>query len=105
MNKYGEEFDEKEHVVETEWILVPLISGYTTVEFTGKPIGTPYYEQILIYENDYPFAVVHVDTFWKAVGDEYIYKSLLEGNQLTLKVTFDLIDEDYPRNPSSPTEG
>jgi hypothetical protein len=78
---------------EAEWKLKPLISGYSKIEFPDKKIGTPYYEQILLCDGDYPIALFHVDTFWTRHGKDEIYTALNQGNDVTIKVRLDVVME------------
>lgn len=48
-----------------------------------------YYEQIKIDVQDYPTALVHIDTFWSEDGRE-IYDSLRQGKIFTGTATFRL---------------
>ena len=82
---------------ETEWILQPLLSGYSKIDFPNKAKGTPYYEQILICDEDYPLVMVHIDTFWKRHGDDSIYDALKHGTTIKIRARFNIIDEDYTR--------
>jgi len=100
----------KKKMFETEWRLRPLISGKTTQDYQSRPKGTPYYEQVLLYDHlnsesgDWPFAIVHMDTFWTRHGDDQIYDSIKQGNDITVKVTFELVDENYPTDTPSTAE-
>ena len=82
--------------IEKEFTLKSLVSGYSTIARPGKP----YYEQVLMYEGDYPFAMVHVDMFWPGrkegtPQEKYaIHDALSKGKRVKVKVTFELIDED-----------
>ena len=96
---------------ETEWRIQPLISGKTTTDFINRPKGTFYYEQVLLYENlssesgEWPFAIIHMDTFWNRHKDGEIYDSIKNGNDIKVKVTFELIDENYPTDtPTTASE-
>lgn len=80
----------------TTWSLRPLISGKNTLSYASKSEGTPYYEQILIYDGDFPFAVVHMDTFWTRHGNDEIYQEIRKGNNVKVEVTFKIIETDYP---------
>jgi len=81
-------------MIEKEITLKPLISGYTQTEFADKPKGTPYYEQILVKDEDYPIAMVHIDIFWPGRRDNTpkekydIYDTLLSGQELKIIATF-----------------
>lgn len=66
--------------------LKPLKTGIST--FTGEP----YYEQVIAYmEDQYPFAMFHIDNLFVAEhrGDNEIYSELNNGRSVTCKVTFD----------------
>lgn len=82
---------------EKEFILRPLISGYSHLTLTK---GKPYYEQILWLDEDYPFALVHIDCFWpgkKEINPEekyIIYDALKNGEQVKIKVTFEKTDNE-----------
>jgi hypothetical protein len=89
---------------ETEWKLVPLISGSYTGRFKLREKGDPYYEQILLYEGEYPFAVIHMDTFYHSIQDNHIHDLLNQGKQLKVKVTFEVINEDNPTDPTRTTQ-
>jgi hypothetical protein len=87
-------------MIEKEITLRPILSGHSQIEFANKPKGTPYYEQILWMEDDYPFAMVHVDTFWPGqrkltLEDKYIiYEALNDGQDVKVKVTFEMIEDE-----------
>ena len=86
-----------------EWTLKGLPSG--------KRQGKEYLEQILISEDGWPFAVVHCDMFYEGKDKDYIYLRLLEGQEVTVEVTFnvigtdpdDCIDNDDPREEAFTT--
>ena len=86
---------------EKEFTLKPLVSGHSMISFPGKEKGKPYYEQILMYDGDWPFAVVHVDTFWPGARGKglpvslyAIHDALNEGRTVKVRVRFDIIEED-----------
>jgi hypothetical protein len=78
---------------EAEWKLKPQLSGYSKIEFPDKKIGTPYYEMILLCDNDYPMALLHIDTFWTRHGKDAIYHALIKGEDITIKVKLDIVNE------------
>ena len=79
---------------ETEWTLKPLISGYSKIEFPNKKIGTPYMEQVLISDGDWPFAVVNIDTWCpKDTHDDDVYDAIKQGRKVKVTVKFTIIDE------------
>jgi len=50
-------------------------------------------EQILIREEDYPIALIHVDGFWKGKdGDNTIYDILTKGVSISVEVTFEVLE-------------
>jgi len=84
-------------MIEKEFTLKPLISGYSNL---GRNKGNPYREQVLMYEEDYPFAMIHIDLFWPGrkegtPEEKYvIHDALSKGESVKVKVTFETIDED-----------
>jgi len=74
-------------MIKKEWKLKGLPSG--------KRHGREYLEQVLISEDGWPFAIVHCDTFYSRGDDkDHIYSRLLEGQEVTVEVTFDVIGTD-----------
>ncbi len=86
--------------LEKEFTLKPLVSGYRKIAYPNKPIGEPYYEQILMQEGDYPFAIVHIDTFWPGQRERNpielyaIHDALNEGYTVKVRVRFDIIEDE-----------
>jgi hypothetical protein len=84
---------------EKEFILQPLISGRRMVNFPDKGLGDPYYEQVLMYDGEWPFAIVHIDTFWPGQRSRNpielyaIHDALNEGRTVKVNVKFTIIDE------------
>jgi hypothetical protein len=83
--------------LEKEFTLKPLVSGYSQAI---APVGKPYYEQVVIYEGDYPVAMVHGDLFWPGQRTDKpeelfaIHDAVYAGHNVKVKVTFTIIDED-----------
>ena len=94
-------------MIEKEFILKPLVSGYSTFSIDKDK---PYYEQVLIYEQDYPVAMVHGDLFWPGQRKSNpemlfdIHDALYAGRTIKVRVKFTLIDEDYTRDSASADE-
>ena len=82
--------------IEKEFTLKPLISGYSK---HIVPAGKPYYEQIVMHDGDYPFAMVHQDLFWPGQRGRNpkelyaIHDALNEGRTIKVRVRFDIIEE------------
>ena len=99
---------EMKMTIEKEFTLKPLVSGHSMTSFPGKENGRLYYEQILMYDEEWPLALVHIDTFWpgRREGNPTklyaIHDALNEGRTVKVRVRFDIIDEDNPRD-TSPT--
>jgi hypothetical protein len=52
-----------------------------------------YYEQIIMSENDYPLALLHIDNFWQGKGGaNKIYDALDQGKTVTVNVTFEIAE-------------
>ena len=76
--------------LEKEFTLKPLVSGYSK---GIKPEGRPYYEQILMYDISWPFALVHIDNFYQSHGGVPIFDALSAGRTVKVRVRFDIIEE------------
>ncbi len=66
--------------------LQPIRTGTSTI----TP-GQVYYEQVLVRLNDYPAALLHIDTFYTSDGNE-IYDRLNVGERVTVNAEFTLKD-------------
>jgi hypothetical protein len=87
-----------EQMIEKEFTIKPLISGYS--QHSGKP----YREQVILYDDEYPFAMVHIDLFWPGSRDKNpeekydIHDALSDGEEIKVKVIFEIVeDEDDSR--------
>ena len=84
-------------MIEKEFTLKPLVSGYSKVV---EPVKKPYYEQVVIYEGDYPVAMVHGDLFWPGQRkttpeNQYdIHDAVYAGHTIKVRVKFTIIDEE-----------
>ena len=84
---------------EKEFTLKPLISGHSMISFPHKGKGAPYREQVLMYDNEWPFAVVHIDTFWPGKRERNpielyaIHDALEKGDTVKVRVRFDIIED------------
>ena len=66
----------------------PLLSGIS--KYGEKK---PYYEQVVIYDGAYPFAMMNVDTLFNSDDrDNPIYLDLLQGNALNITMTLETDD-------------
>lgn len=65
--------------------LIPLKTGISI--FDKKP----YYEKVIAYDKDYPFAMFHIDVLYDAdhKNNNEIYDELNMGRSVTCKITFD----------------
>jgi hypothetical protein len=71
--------------IEKEVMLVPICIGYTKEK-------SPYYEQILVYDGDYPIFMIHIDTLYERNKyDSGIYHELSCGNKVNCKLSFEVI--------------
>lgn len=71
-----------------KWELQPLEHEWTN----SKGDRVKSFEQILIKEDSYPFALLHIDSFWQGKdGDNKIYNLLNEGNEIVVEVNFKVI--------------
>jgi hypothetical protein len=76
---------------ETEWVLLPIVSG------ENKNTNISYVEQVLIFDDGWPFAVTHMDTFYPS---DDLYEMLRQGSQIKVKVSFEILDENFAQNPT-----
>ena len=52
-------------------------------------------EHVLIRFDDYPTAIVHIDTFWEGKGkDNYVHDKLSEGKQIECEIEFHYEEEE-----------
>ena len=71
-----------------EWVLHPL--KHTYVSHRGDRVEST--EQILLKEDSYPFALLHIDSFWQGRDkDNEIYNLLNEGKEVVVEVDFKVI--------------
>ena len=71
-----------------EWLLEPLEHEWTNSK--GDRVKSS--EQILLREDSYPFALLHIDSFWQGKdGDNEIYNLLNAGDYVVVEVDFKVI--------------
>lgn len=67
---------------------VPLVSGHKK---NVDKIGDPYFEQIVLYDGEYPFAMVHIDAFHTKGGNQ-IYDKSNSGKTVMVKFTLEIAE-------------
>ena len=73
-----------------------------TGTFKTKEGTKDYFEQILLMDNGYPFAMVHIDLFWpgrlqgQSKDKRYeIYDRLNEGERVKMQVTMEIMEDEH----------
>jgi hypothetical protein len=71
-------------MIEKELLAKPLVSGHSKYSNSVKT----YYEKVILYDDEYPFAMVHIDLFYQRDGDSSIYDTLNAGQQIKIIASF-----------------